>query len=405
MTTNKTPTNWKIIELNEICDLQNGYAFKSSDYVSFSNTLNCRMSNIRPNGEFNLEYHPKFLPDSYAEKYSNFLLKDDDVIIAMTDMATDAKILGVPTVVSTSGKNLLLNQRVGKLIIKHPEIVYFPYLKYALNRESVKKYYLRFAGGGLQLNLGKSDLLSVKIPLPPLEEQKRIATIVDKADRIRRKRQEAIRLTEELGRSIFLDMFGDPVTNPKGWEIDDLGNVGILDRGKSKHRPRNDPSLLGGKYPLIQTGDVANSQGFIQSYSQTYSEKGLAQSRLWKAGTLCITIAANIADTGILEFDACFPDSIVGFTPSISVTTEYVKAWFQFFQPILEANAPQSAQKNINLAILRKLEIIVPPIEKQKYFSKLINKLRVDSEKQKQYSKEAENLFNSLLQRAFRGEL
>ena len=120
---------------------------------------------------------------------------------------------------------------------------------------------------------------------------------------------------------------------------------------------------------------------------------------------MCITIAANIADTGILEFDACFPDSIVGFTPSISVTTEYVKAWFQFFQPILEANAPQSAQKNINLAILRKLEIIVPPIEKQKYFSKLINKLRVDSEKQKQYSREAENLFNSLLQIAFRGEL
>ncbi|MBO1069101.1 MAG: hypothetical protein HEQ13_06865 [Dolichospermum sp. DEX189] len=199
------PKGWNVLALNQICDLQNGYAFKSNDYVNISNTLNCRMSNIRPNGFFDLEHNQKFLPDSYTQKYQQYLLKDGDVIIAMTDMATEAKILGVPTIVETQGKNLLLNQRVGKLIIKKPELIYFPYLKYVLNREQVKKYFLKFAGGGLQINLGKDDILSVEIPLPPLEEQKRIAEILDLAEELRTKRREAI--TPNAEKIIVLYLF------------------------------------------------------------------------------------------------------------------------------------------------------------------------------------------------------
>ena len=97
-------------------------------------------------------------------------------------------------------------------------------------------------------------------PLPPLPEQKRIAAILDKAEAIRRKRQQAIQLADDFLRAVFLDMFGDPVTNPKGWELLPFSAVGTLDRGKSKHRPRNDPALLGGTHPLIQTGEVANSR-------------------------------------------------------------------------------------------------------------------------------------------------
>ena len=156
----------KQVELNEICDLQNGYAFKSSDYVESSNTLNCRMSNIRPEGYFDVNYAPKYLPDEYAETYKDYLLEDGDLVIAMTDMANDPKILGVPTIVDTGGKSMLLNQRVGKLEIIAPEVIHVPYLQYSLNRKSVKKYYTKFAGGGLQLNVGKKQILSVKIPLP-----------------------------------------------------------------------------------------------------------------------------------------------------------------------------------------------------------------------------------------------
>lgn len=105
------------INLSDICDLQNGYAFKSSDYVEKSNTYLCRMSNIRPDGKFDITYNPKFLSDSYLNKYSNFKLEKGDVIIAMTDMAINPKILGVPTTVNSDGARMLLNQRVGKLKI------------------------------------------------------------------------------------------------------------------------------------------------------------------------------------------------------------------------------------------------------------------------------------------------
>ena len=99
----------------------------------------------------------------------------------------------------------------------------------------------------------------------------------------------------------------------KGWSYRKLDELGYVGRGKSRHRPRNEPSLYGGDYPFIQTADVKSAEFYIKNYSQTYNEKGLAQSKLWKPGTLCITIAANIAETAILGMPACFPDSIVGF--------------------------------------------------------------------------------------------
>src|SRR5216684_6000397 len=104
------------------------------------------------------------------------------------------------------------------------------------------------------------------------------------------------------------------------WKLMKLHELGFVGRGRSRHRPRNDTSLYEGKYPFIQTGDVKAADLYISSYTQTYNEKGLAQSKLWEPGTLCITIAANIAETAILKISACFPDSIVGFVPFADVT-------------------------------------------------------------------------------------
>lgn len=148
-----------------------------------------------------------------------------------------------------------------------------------------------------------------------------------------------------------------------------------MKRGKSKHRPRNDPILLGGKYPLIQTGDVTNSNTYIKSYTSTYSEEGLKQSKMWKKGTLCITIAANIAESAILTFDACFPDSVVGFTPNGEVISLFIHYWLSFLQPILEENAPAVAQKNLNVATLEKVGVIVPPLELQNQFASFVQEI------------------------------
>lgn len=242
------------------------------------------------------------------------------------------------------------------------------------------------------------------MPIPSLVIQQRIAESLDHLDALRTKRREAIALLDELTQSIFLDMFGDPVTNPKSWKTVPLATLGMLDRGVSKHRPRNAPELLGGAHPLIQTGDVAASKGYIERYEHSYSDLGLAQSKLWPAGTLCITIAANIAKTGILTFDACFPDSVVGFTAEPE-TVEYVRVWLSFLQETLERNAPESAQKNINLGILRGLQVPKPPSEMMASFATRIKAANDLRSSHLAHLAHLDELFASVQDRAFKGEL
>ena len=158
----------------------------------------------------------------------------------------------------------------------------------------------------------------------------------------------------------------DLPTLPEGWVWASLSQAGWLDRGKSKHRPRNAPHLYGGPYPFVQTGDIRHSDTFIASVEATYSEAGLAQSRLWPVGTMCITIAANIGKTTILSMDACFPDSVVGFLAGADdVSIRYIEYFMRSIQQKLEDEAPATAQKNINLEILEKVVIPIPPIDEQ----------------------------------------
>jgi restriction endonuclease S subunit len=251
-----------------------------------------------------------------------------------------------------------------------------------------------------------ADFLNLPIPSQPsLAEQERIVKLLDEADELQKLRAQANRRTSTLIPALFHKMFGDPIANPKHWPTSSFSDVGTLDRGRSKTRPRNEPSLFGGKYPFIQTGDVANSNGHIATYTQSYSEKGLAQSRIWPAGTLVITIAANIGKTAILTFPACFPDSIVGFIPGESVLVEYVRQWLVTMESRLEESAPQMAQKNINLKILSDLKILVPPLSLQAEFAKRVGEIREMEAEQATSRKRLDDLFRSMLHGAFNGEL
>lgn len=150
------------------------------------------------------------------------------------------------------------------------------------------------------------------------------------------------------------------------WEYKTLDQLGTVSRGKSKHRPRNDPKLFGGKYPFIQTADVKNADYYITKYSDTYNESGLAQSKLWDKGTLCITIAANIADTGVLAFPACFPDSIMGFVPFEGVAnTRFIKYCFDRLQRDCKQISQGTAQDNLSWEKLSTIKFCVPEYKEQ----------------------------------------
>lgn len=153
-----------------------------------------------------------------------------------------------------------------------------------------------------------------------------------------------------------------------------LDEMGTVSRGRSKHRPRNDSSLFNGEYPFIQTADVKNANLYITEFSQTYNEKGLAQSKLWNKGTLCITIAANIADTAILGIDACFPDSIMGFIPNTEISdVKYVKYCFDILQKECQSISVGAAQDNLSWEKLSRIKFSCPPLETQQKIASILS--------------------------------
>lgn len=277
---------------------------------------------------------------------------------------------------------------------------------------------------------------NLEIPIPPLPEQERIVARIEElfsqldagVETLKKtKAQLAVyrqavlkeafegRLTIHVPVNLPLSWESSDETNtlpaiPEEWHYIALKYLGDLGRGKSKHRPRNDPKLfVDGKYPFIQTGDVKAATNCITSFTKQYGEFGLSQSKLWPKGTLCITIAANIAETAFLGIDACFPDSIVGFTPNESILAEYVRYFVESQKIRLWAFAPATAQKNINLDTLENLIVPYCSIDEQRVvISEIESRLSVcDSIEQTVDTalQQAEAMRQRILKDAFEGKL
>ena len=189
------------------------------------------------------------------------------------------------------------------------------FLQYWFLREETVKQIDATSTGARMPRANMNAVLDFEFLLPPLPEQQRIVAILDEAfDGIatakanaEKNLQNARALFESHLQSVFAQR-GD------GWVEKRLVEVSKeFGRGKSKHRPRNEPSLYNGPYPFIQTGDISNADHWLTDYTQTYSERGLSQSRLWQKGTICIAIVgATVGETAILDFKSCFPDSVIG---------------------------------------------------------------------------------------------
>ena len=239
-------------------------------------------------------------------------------------------------------------------------------------------------------------------PLPPLPEQTAIVRYLDHADRrIRRcirAKQKLIKLLEEQKQAVIhqavtgrIDVRTDqpyPAYKPSGvewlgdvpahWEVKRVKHVSRILRGKFTHRPRNDPSLYGGSYPFIQTGDVARTKKTITEYTQTLNEQGLAVSMIFPAGTLVMTIAANIGDVAVLDFEACFPDSVVGFVPLHNVDRDYLYHLFRAMNAELQREAPVNTQGNLNVDRIGSRPVPLPPIPEQSAIIRYLDKATAD---------------------------
>lgn len=217
--------------------------------------------------------------------------------------------------------------------------------------------------GGTQKNISQTVLKQFPFLLAPLPEQRAIVAKIeglfsdlDKGIADLKTAQAQLKIYRQ---AVLKKAFEGE------WAEKKFGDVAEIKRGKSKHRPRNDKQLFGGEYPFIQTGDVKAANGqVINKYSQTYSDLGLAQSKLWPKGTLCLTIAANIADTAFLGFDACFPDSVVGVLPDSKLLYDkFINYYICMLKAKIDSEASAAAQKNINVRILEAMMIPVPSLE------------------------------------------
>ena len=287
--------------------------------------------------------YPYYGANGIQDYVSDYIFDDELVLLAEDGGNFGSKER--PIAYRVSGKCWVNNHAH---VLKPKKEMNVDYLCYSLMFYNVEG----IINGATRQKLTQSAMRKMKIPIRGMEEQLKIVEKLNKIISIKEKRKQELQYLDECVNARFVEMFGDPVSNSYGLPEATLPELGEFGRGVSKHRPRNDPQLLGGKYPLIQTGDIANADLFISAYTSTYSEMGLKQSKMWSKGTLCITIAANIAKTAILEFDACFPDSVVGFNANEKTNNIFIHYWFSFFQAILEAQAPESAQKNINVKIL-----------------------------------------------------
>jgi type I restriction enzyme S subunit len=256
-------------------------------------------------------------------------------------------------------------------------------------------------------SLPNDMFLSLSVPVPPLAEQERIVKLLDEVDELRRLRTQADHRTAALIPALFHEMFGDPITNSKGLPTAALGELASVERGKFTPRPRNDPSYFGGDFPFIQTGDIANSDGFVTRHSQTLNEKGKSVSKEFPAGAIVIAIVgATIGQTAILGIPVFATDSVVAIQPHRDrAIPEYIHHVLRFWRPVFVAQAPETARANLNVATLKAVETPVPPLALQKEFAARVTEIRAVQTEQAASRQRLENLFQSMLHKAFNGEL
>ncbi len=331
----------------------------------------------------------------------------NDVLISI------AGTIGRSAVVSENAPSMNCNQAIA--IIRLQESANPYYFRYWLNSQEAVNQISDSKVTATISNLSLGCINKLKISLPPLEEQKRIAAILDKADRVRRKRQEAIQLTEELGRSIFLDMFGDPIS--QGWKMVKVGDMAA----KSKNSMRTGPfgsNLLHSEF--VDEGisvlgiDNAVQNKFVWAKSRFITLEKYQQLKNYTVypEDVIITIMGTCGRCAIIP-----PDCPIAINTKhlCCITTnkeiclpEFLYGYF-LFHPIakqyFERNTKGAIMDGLNQTIIKGLPIPIAPIDLQCQYKKAIHKLNILEVKANNYSDDSENLFNSLLQRAFRGEL
>jgi type I restriction enzyme S subunit len=387
--------SWPIGKVSDIGDVISGFAFKS-DWFGSGSAKVIRIGDLQ-NGRVQIEGAQTF-DDSAHQIREQFKIRSGDILMALSG-ATVGKI----AIADSSIEGAYLNQRVAVIRGKSNENT--EYLKYVFSGSPLQKL-LSNAGGAAQPNLSPKDLAEMEILLPPLTEQKRIAAILDKADAIRRKRDQAIQLANDFLRSVFLDMFGDPVTNPKGWEPAILGDLIHF----AKDGPHVSPKYSEEGIPFLSTRHVKPAGIVWKGLKYITPEEADIHWKKCKP-TLGDILYTKGGTTGI----ACAVDFEKDFAVWVHVALlrpKLDKVNYVWLTHMLNSKyCYQQSQrytrgatnKDLGLKRMIDIEMYCPPIDEQNKFVEVKN--RIDGLINKGHSFAKSDLFGSLSQKAFQGEL
>ncbi|MEJ2724833.1 MAG: restriction endonuclease subunit S [Deltaproteobacteria bacterium] len=394
------PEDWQQVPLATIADIR----FSSVDKKSYAGEKPVRLCNYTD--VYNNDYifgDEDFMSATASDsEIARFSVQPGDVIITKDSETPDD--IGIPVVIEASSPDLLCGYHLA-LIRPNQNRVDSIFLAKQLAHERLSRYFARLANGLTRYGLPTVAVENVPVWVPLLGEQQSVAGILRGIDESIAKTESLIHKLKAIKQGLMHDLLTCGLDDngqlrdserhpehfkesplglvPRDWTIKPLSDLTDVDRGKFMHRPRNDPRFYGGEHPFVQTGDVAAADGrVLNSFSQTLNARGAIVSQEFPEGTIAITIAANIADTAILGRPMYFPDSIVGAVVKPPNAIRYIELRIRYRKKWLSAQAPQSAQKNINLETLRPLLLPVPNPEEQLKIAEIYDRLdsRIQSE-------------------------
>ena len=394
------PTGWQLVPLESLVkEALSGFASGKRDA---NGTIQVRMNNVTTGG--NWDWSKVLRVPASEKQYTKYRLEAGDVLVNTTN---SPNLVGKTVYFFDSHETLVFSNHFVRLRLKHDKIdpdYLRRWLNVLWNRRVFQGLCTQWVN---QASVRKEDLLALHIPLPPLEDQRRIATILNKADAVRRKRQEAIALTEELLRSAFLEMFGDPITNSKGWHTKQLGDLAQFVGGGTPSRQKSEYYQGGVCWatPKDMRVDV------LTDTEEHITPEAIKQSatKLVGIGSLLVVVKSKVLARRLpiarTIVPTCFGQDLKAVIPYEAAITRYLHRHIKYGEQTLLQLARGINTEGLTLEHLRNYQVMIPPASEVARFVQLDSVLENAKNKQKAFLDKSTNLFNSLLQRAFRGEL
>ena len=392
------------VKLNQVCKILNGFAFKSDEYQNSGVPL-LRISNF-DDGTVVVDEKSIFVDKDFLKTKSDFIVEKGDILIALSG-ATTGKY-GIYNYDFPS----LLNQRIGLLKSSTSSKMYGKYFYHFLN--ILKDEILRKAGGAAQPNISTKTIGELQIPLPPLEQQKKIAEILDNADTYRQLTKALIAKYDELTQSLFLDMFGDPVKNEKGWEFIELKKCTTKIGSGSTPRGGKE-SYQDSGISLIRSMNIYDNQFKYENLAFISDEQAdkLKNVTVERDDVLFNITGASVCRCSVVP-ENVLPARVNQHVSILRAKTNLILPKFLMHVLISEnvkrnllkvGSAGGAIMEAITKEQLEKYEIPVPSLILQNQFAERVQAIETQKAQAQASLEKAEELFNSLLQRAFKGEL